>query len=84
MPDEKTIEDVGHFRGEISPYNCYFCGASMAYLSLGQDVFGSGESAETVYALYVKCVDCGAGDIADHFDSKLISYFRTEHDRDWQ
>ena len=55
----------------------------MAYLALGHDVFGDGELAETVYALYIKCVDCGAGDIADHFDKNLIPYFRTEQDREW-
>ena len=84
MDDEKTLEDLGHFKGEISPYKCDFCGGPMAYLALGHDVFGDREFAEMVYALYIKCVDCGAGDIADHFDNHLIRYFRTEEDRDWQ
>ena len=84
MDDEKSLEDVGHFRDEVSPHKCDFCGGPMAYDALGHDVFGVGELAEMVYALYIKCVDCGAGDIADHFDQSLIPYFRTEKDRDWQ
>lgn len=84
MNDERTLEDLGHFRGEISPYKCDHCGGSMAYLGLGQDVFGDGELAEMVYALCIKCVDCGACDVADHFDKHLIPYFRIQEDRDWQ
>ena len=84
LDKEKTLEDLGHFKGEISPYKCDFCGGPMAYLALGQDVFGEGEYAEAVIALYIKCVDCGAGDIAGHYDKYLIPYFRTDKDREWQ
>ena len=70
MDEEKTLEDLGHFKGEMSPYKCDFCGGSKAYLSLGRDR----GFARTMYELYIRCTDCGAGDIANHFDDDLRSW----------
>lgn len=76
MNGEKTLEDLGHFRGEVSSYKCDRCGGPMAYLSLGRDR----GFTRTLYALYIKCTDCGAGDIANHYEDNLRSWPAREPD----
>ena len=73
---EVTLEDLGHSKGEISPYRCDFCDGPMAYLGVGTDLMGCGPLAEVAYVTYLICTNCGAGDIGEHFDSYLNPYFR--------
>lgn len=77
MVTEITLEDVGRFKGEISPYQCDHCGGPMAYLGIGRDV----GIPQTVYALYIKCTDCGAGDIGGPFDDGLRPWPPQEADQ---
>ena len=64
IEDERTLEDVGHFYGEVSPYTCDHCTGAMTYVGVGIDFLGTGPR----YGFYICCSQCGAGDIGEHLD----------------
>ncbi len=76
MAAEKRIEDVGHYRGEASPYTCDRCGGPTEYVDLRRNIIDLGQVADTVYVLFVECVGCSAGRVVKHFDEELNPYLQ--------